>query len=213
MKFIGITCSVENKKIFLNRDYIESIVKLGFFPLIISPDITEKVIESIDEISGLIISGGGDINPEFYGERNTACKKLVPDERVLAEMKLIEIFIQKEKPVLGICYGMQLMNVFFQGTLYQNIETEIDHTKGSHEIKVVDDFLIKKDVYVVNSSHHQAVKSLGRGLEIFCMAGDGVVEGFYLKGHPFFVGVQWHPERDFSEASLSIWQSFAKKIK
>lgn len=104
------------------------------------------------------------------------------------------------------------MNVFLKGTLYQNIETEIDHTKGNHEIQVTDDFLLKKGIYTVNSSHHQAVKIPGKGLEVFCMAKDSIIEGFYLKGHPFFVGVQWHPERHSEEASQRIWQSFAKKI-
>lgn len=213
MKIVGVTCSIDEKKIYLNRDYVQNIIKLGFVPLLISPDMKEKVVDSIDKISGLVISGGGDINPEFYGEKNNACKNLVPDERVQAEMELLKVFIEQEKPVLGICYGMQLMNVFLQGNLYQNIETEIDHTGGSHEIQVIDNFLMKRGIYVVNSSHHQAVKTPGKGLEIFCRAKDGIIEGFYLKDYPFFVGVQWHPERDFSEASRIIWQSFAKRIK
>jgi len=228
MKFIGITCSIDQKKLYLNRDYINSIVRLGFIPLVISPDMiipstsapdTKEIIASeaiihalVEKISALIISGGGDINPEFYREKNIACKSLVPDKRVKAEIELLKIFIKTEKPVLGICYGMQLMNIFFGGTLYQNLETEINHTSNDHGIRVIDDFILNKGEFTVNSSHHQAIKSIGEGLEIFCMAKDGVIEGFYLKGHPFFVGVQWHPERHPGKASLVLWQSFSKKI-
>lgn len=214
MKTVGISLSIDEKKIYLNRDYVQAILRLGFIPLIISPEMVEEKIDVIVEnTSGLIISGGGDINPKFYGEENKACKNLVPDDRVKAEIKLLKAFIQTEKPVLGICYGMQLMNVFLGGTLLQDIKTEIDHKKGNHEIEVFKPFPIEKGIYMVNSSHHQAVKDVGRELEIFCISKDGVIEGVYHKKHPFFVGVQWHPERDFSSASVSIWQSFSKKIK
>lgn len=215
-KIIGITCSIDQKKIYLNRDYLKSILRQGFTPFIISLDMILKkqaMDKILDLVSGLIISGGADIPPEFYGERNISCKELVLEERVRAEIKLLEAFKKTTKPVLGICYGMQLMNVFLGGTLYQNLKTEINHTEGFHEIDVFNDFPLQKGIYTVNSYHHQAVKTLGKGLEIFCKAKDGVIEGFYLKGHPFFVGVQWHPERDSTEASLMIWQSFIKKIK
>lgn len=218
-KLIGITCGIDEKKLYLNRDYIQSVVKLGFVPFIISPNmiIINKEAESLPHIvknlSGLIISGGEDINPEFYGDKNTSCKTLVSNERVKAEMELLKAFTLTKKPVLGICYGMQLMNVFLGGTLYQNIETEIDHTSGYHEITVFDSFLLRKGDYTVNSFHHQAIKILAKELEILCMAKDGIIEGFYLKEHPFFVGVQWHPERDSGEASLMLWQAFIKKIK
>lgn len=215
-KIIGITCSIDQKKIYLNRVYVISIVSHGFTPFIISPDMimSKQAMDRIlNLISGLIISGGADIPPEFYGERNISCKKLVPQERVMAEIKLLKAFKKTSKPVLGICYGMQLMNVFLGGTLYQNLKTEINHKKGFHEIEIFNDFLLQKGIYTVNSSHHQAVKTLGKGLEIFCRSKDEVVEGFYLREHPFFVGVQWHPERDSTEASLMIWKSFIKKIK
>lgn len=213
MKIVGITCGVNKKKTYLNRDYIATITNLGFVPLMISPDMTEKILSNINKISALVISGGGDINPNFYGEKNIACKNLVPDERVLSEMQLLKEFIKTEKPILGICYGMQLMNIFLGGSLYQNIESNIKHQSCNHEVQVTDDFLFKKGQYTVNSSHHQAIKILGKGLQIFCTASDKVIEGVYLKDHPFFVGVQWHPERHNGEISLSLWKSFAKKIK
>lgn len=213
MKIVGITCSIDKRKTYLNRDYITTITNLGFVPLMISPEMTERIIRNINKISALVISGGGDINPHFYGEKNVACKNLVPDERVLSEMELLKEFIRTEKPILGICYGMQLMNIFLGGSLYQNIETNIKHQSCNHEVQIIDDFLFKKGQYTVNSSHHQAIKVLGKGLQIFCTALDKVIEGVYLKDHPFFVGVQWHPERHNGEISLHLWNSFAKKIK
>ncbi len=215
-RLIGITCDIDQKKLYLNRDYILSIVKCGFTPFIILPDMilnTNVMHRILNLLSGLIISGGADINPELYGEKNISCRKLVSEERLKAEIKLLECFKETGKPVVGICYGMQLMNVFFGGTLYQNLKTEINHEEGFHEVEIFKSFPLKKGIYTVNSSHHQAVKVLGEDLEAFCKSKDGIIEGFYLKKHPFFVGVQWHPERDSGEASLMLWQSFIKKIK
>lgn len=212
MRFIGITCSIDEKKSYINRDYLSIVTSLGFVPLIISKEMEIYKDEILRKISALIISGGGDINPKFYGEEDFACKNIVPDERVNFEIELLKDFMHTEKPILGICYGMQLINVLFGGTLIQNISSSVDHTRGSHEIEIINDFPMKKTKGMVNTSHHQAVKSLGKGLEVFCYCADGVIEGFYLKEHPFLVGVQWHPERDKSETSTLLWQIFKKKI-
>lgn len=213
MKLIGITCSIDEKRIYLNRDYIEKLLELGLTPYIVTPQIILNGNQALTErLSALIISGGGDINPTFYFEKNISCKKLVPRQRTEAEIKLLKEFIKTGKPILGICYGMQLMNVFLGGTLYQDIKTEITHTEGFHVVEVFDDSFLPKGIYTVNTSHHQAVKDLGQGLLPFCTSADTIVEGIYLKEHPFFLGVQWHPERHHGELSNLLWQSFLKAL-
>ncbi len=213
MKFIGITCSMDEKKYFLPIEYSKKIREFGFYPLIITPEMTRIKQNLVKIISGFIIPGGGDIDPKFYGEKNIASKNIVPDIRVESEFEYLEIFLSSMKPILGICYGMQLINVFFGGSLIQNIKTEINHTEGFHEIEIFEDFPLKTTKGIVNTSHHQAIKTLGKDLEVFCKAEDEIIEGIYLKDHPFCVGVQWHPERDKGELSSELWQKFFKRVK
>lgn len=212
MRLVGISCSMNDKKYFLNIDYIEKIVSLGFLPFMINPHMLKFKKYIVDSIAALIISGGGDINPKFYNAKNIACTNIVPDERVKGEFELLEAFLPTKKPILGICYGMQLMNVFFGGSLIQDIDTKIIHTAGYHEVKVFGEFPLGEGRGMVNTSHHQAVDNLGNGLEVFCRSDDGIIEGFYLKGHPFCIGVQWHPERDEGELSCLLWHNFSKRV-
>lgn len=213
MKFIGISCSMDEKKYFIDVDYIKKITELGFCPLIITPDMTKIKENLVNIMAGFIISGGGDINPKLYGEENIASRNIVPDQRVEWEFELLETILSSKKPILGICYGMQLLNVFFGGSLIQNINTKINHTEGSHEIEIFKDFPLATIKATVNTSHHQAIKTLGKDLEVFCKAEDEIIEGIYLKNHPFCVGVQWHPERDRGEISLQLWKKFLKSLK
>lgn len=214
MKTVGITCGIDKKRVYLNREYIEKLIKLNLIPYLITPQmVLNKNCIPIKKLSALIISGGGDISPHFYSEKDTACKNLVPEERTVSELKLLSEFIKTGKPILGICYGMQLMNVFLGGTLLQDIKTNIVHTTGFHEVEVFDDKFLPKGIYTVNTSHHQAIKDLGDGILPFCVSKDKIVEGIYLKRHPFFVGVQWHPERDSGELSDLLWQTFLRNLK
>ena len=128
------------------------------------------------------------------------------------DLALFPSAIKQAKPVLGICYGMQLINVAMGGTLYQDIGAQkgesINHSEGGHQIRVDDNPYLAAGRYEVNSSHHQAVKNTGRGLESFAFAPDGVIEAFYSLQHPFLFGVQWHPERMSNEISENVFKSF-----
>lgn len=150
----------------------------------------------------LLLPGGGDMEPWRYGQENIACRNLEP-ERDAAELELLSLFVGWKKPILGICRGMQTINVFFGGTLVQDIPGHaqfqgIDRLHGVHAVDLSDPADFTQKLYggncFVNSSHHQCVGRLGTGLCVSQRAPDGTVEAFYHKSLPIW-GVQWHPER------------------
>ncbi|MCL4492917.1 MAG: gamma-glutamyl-gamma-aminobutyrate hydrolase family protein [Nitrospirae bacterium] len=215
---IGITSDMDDEVFRLKQDYVSAVMRAGGMPLVIPPlpplakgERGDFSINDIDQIAGfldgLLLPGGGDLSPEFYGESLSVapeCLKLVRKERVEFELALLGEMVMRKKPVLGICLGMQLINIAFGGNLYQDIKFQvpgaIDHKKGMHAVAINGSFIsafnLQPSTFVVNSYHHQAVKAAGDGLEVFASAEDGIVEGFYKKDYPFLVGVQWHPERD-----------------
>lgn len=146
---------------------------------------------------GLLLPGGGDMEPWRYGQVNTASRDLEP-ERDQLELELVDAFTAVEKPVLGICRGHQVLNVFFGGTLLQDLpgHNAVDGKDRRHEVRTASSFL--RDLYgercMVNSAHHQAVDRLGSGLEALQWTGDGTVEALRHRALPIW-GVQWHPER------------------
>lgn len=146
---------------------------------------------------GLLLPGGGDVEPWRYGQENAACRNLEP-ERDQREWELLEWFTARERPILGICRGMQMINVFFGGTLVQDLAGH-DSLRGGdrlHVVKTAPSILqeVCGERSVVNSAHHQAVDRLGEGLQAVQWAMDGVVEGIVHRELPV-AAVQWHPER------------------
>jgi putative glutamine amidotransferase len=159
---------------------------------------------------GIILSGGGDVDPSLYdGDAEHRELDRVDRRRDDFERRIIDVAIQKRIPLLGICRGMQIMNVHFGGSLYEDLGANglsshrSDTGGGSwHSIAVETGSLLESVTGTVagevNSYHHQAVKRIGDGLRISSYAGDGVPESlecFDAKKYPFFLGVQWHPER------------------
>lgn len=194
---IGITLDVEGKYLRLRRNYGEALSKAGGMPVFLPPLL--NTVSYAEIIHALLIPGGRDINPSYYHEEMLPQVKPIPLELSDFEISLLRAVIKLNKPVLGICYGMQLINVAFGGTLYQDINlqllSDIDHRKGYHTIAIQESRFLNKGEFSVNSAHHQAIKELGIGLAGFAFSSDNLVEAFYAKDYPFLLGVQWHPER------------------
>ncbi|MDI4638231.1 MULTISPECIES: gamma-glutamyl-gamma-aminobutyrate hydrolase family protein [Halomonadaceae] len=194
---IGITTSDRKSRLAWFFDWL-AVWRHGGRPLRLSP--SRPVPETLD---GLIIGGGDDIEAHLYGGEVRFDVRVDP-ERDALELDLLERFIPSRCPVLGICRGAQLINVYMGGTLDSDIYTTYEGLKRRRTVlprKTVDivaDSKLHRILGVswcrINSLHHQAVQDAGRGIEIVARDRDGLVQGIESREHDFLMGVQWHPE-------------------
>lgn len=198
---------------YVRREYGLAVQKAGGQPLFLDPTIDPLVAAKLCD--GIVISGGEDIDPTLYNQQITGAKQQEPRTRTDWERQLIDACDEWNRPILGICYGEQLLNVHYGGTLYQDIATDlhsqVDHGTSSaaayHEIAFEQDFLgyRKGDRTVVAARHHQAVHDVAPGFTVVARSKDGSVEAIAGRGH---VGVQWHAESD--DTAVKIYGEFVK---
>lgn len=197
------------KRSYVNNDYILSVIRNGGIPFIIPFNENEEVIKAqMEMIDGLLLSGGQDVAPKNYGEEPTPKLGDIFPERDDFEYALLKSALEAKKPVLGICRGSQIINTYFNGSLYQDLsyigKDVLKHNQVNSPSMVTHSVTIDKssklfDIFGeekirVNSFHHQAVKKVGEGLVKAAKAPDGIVEAIEKTDYPFLVAVQWHPE-------------------
>jgi putative glutamine amidotransferase len=195
-------------------DLLEGIVagveRAGGLPLLIPLGLSDETLRGLyRQLDGLLLSGGGDIEPGRYGLAATALVGGVDAERDRTEFVLIDFLIDDDKPFFGICRGAQVLNVALGGTLYRDMSEHDGAMKHAyypdlprdlrpHEIKIEEDSVLAKilgePIVTVNSLHHQAINEVAARLRVTALAPDGVVEAIEMPHRPFALGVQWHPE-------------------
>jgi putative glutamine amidotransferase len=205
---IGLTCSIDSQKHFLNNDYAEAIIRAGGFPLVIPMGTESDIVQFAGMVDGLMMTGGNDPNPHLFGQDPHPKLGEVTPERDALEVELARHFLYLNKPILGICRGMQIMNVAVGGTLYQDIsqhkaeliqhEQDAPREHASHYVQVEEGSLLYRlageNRITVNSFHHQAVRDVAPSFVVSGIASDGIIEAIESRRHRFVLGVQWHPE-------------------
>ena len=198
----------EREAVVLPRRYVDAVAAAGGIPVLLPPE--PGIGDALARLDGLMLSGGGDIDPARYGAQPSDQLTSVRAERDAGEFALLDTATSLRLPVLGICRGMQVINVARGGSLHQHLPDVVGHDGhaptagafGQHEVRVaagsrVSEILGLRDGLAITTPthHHQAVDRLGKGLTATAWAADGTIEAFEADGgDQFLVAVQWHPE-------------------
>lgn len=218
------------KSVWIHSGYIDGVIRAGGVPVLLPMTEDEEVFcEALAVCDGFLITGGQDVSPALYGES----EKTDNIDTCLLRDKLetlgIQTALERDIALLGICRGLQFLNVSLGGTLYQDIPSEVEsplvHLHTPPEAPVTHDVVIEPDTPLsallrverihVNSFHHQGVRELSPMLKCMARAADGVLEAAYMPGKRFVWGVQWHPEMSFrtDENSVKIFKAFVAGAK
>lgn len=217
---IGITTDLEDKSNLIESVYSKAVEFYGGAPVLIptvaeasGSDFLSNIVSAID---GLLIPGSRDMDPKFYGESPHPAIKPMSSERTETEFSVLRLALERDMPVLGICGGMQFINVFYGGSIHQDIKALLPdalcHEGGEvHGVTVLADTLFggftEEKEFEIKSYHHQAINRVGEGLRVSALAPDGIVEGFE-SADGRIMGVQWHPELERTRLSELIFTRF-----
>lgn len=224
---IGLTPLYDEEKqsFWMLPGYVEILEQCGAAPMILPLTANTEVLEACFALcDGLLLTGGQDVAPSFYGaEMQETCGAVCPSRDAM-EAELLRRALAEDCPVLGICRGLQFLNAALGGTLYQDLPTEqrstVEHhmappyDRAVHKVTVVADTLLseilQKKELGVNSYHHQGISKLAPALREMAHAADGLIEAAYLPEKRFVAGVQWHPELAFRKDpdSVKLAQAF-----
>jgi putative glutamine amidotransferase len=230
-KIIAISATTDAAKIRLSLNYARSLEGAGLIPLIVPPlNDPTRVGEILDSAGGLLLTGGEDVNPDLYGAEPHPKLGEIQPVRDATELALLKAARDRGVPVLAICRGIQLLNVAYGGTLYQDLPSEhpssVNHDSEksrdsrTHDVTITPGTRLAAatgaTTMAVNSYHHQAVRQLGDGLRVTAVAADGVIEGVEVDDPAWWVlSVQWHPEdltTDVRTWDRGIFKAFADEV-
>ena len=207
---IGITTDVQQDgENILKNTYVQAVIRAGGLPMIIPVGLEQDVDQLIEMFDGLLLSGGNDINPMLFNEEPHEYLGVVSPSRDSSELELARRMLKTGKPILGICRGLQVLNVAVGGTLYQDLYKQNDspilqhiqkapNTHCSHYVQLDKGSLLESiagsERIQVNSYHHQSLKEVPSDFKVTAVASDGIVEAIESTDEQFVLGVQWHPE-------------------
>jgi putative glutamine amidotransferase len=230
-KIIAISATADSSKVRLSVNYVRSVEGAGLIPLAVPPlTHPERAGEIMDAAGGLLLTGGMDVDPKLYGAPAHPELGEIHPGRDATELALFNAARERRIPVLGICRGIQLINVACGGTLYQDLPSERpssvqhnqpnDRSARTHNVTIAADSLLAGATGItemaVNSYHHQAVARLGSGLRVTATAADGVIEGVESTDPDWWIlSVQWHPEdltTDVRSWDRGIFKAFADEV-
>lgn len=207
---IGITCNSLDSSNSISSSYFSAIENAGGTSIILPNTRNDScIMDFIGLIDGLLLAGGVDIDPLYFGEEPRPLMGKIDIDRDYFEMRLIPEALKVDMPILGVCRGIQILNVAMGGTLYQDISMSsksiLKHRQdapssyATHTIDVQPESqllkILGKSTIRTNSFHHQAIKEAAPGLFISAFARDGIIEGVESTNHTYVIGVQFHPEQ------------------
>ncbi len=216
---------IQRDSLWMIPGYLDGIAAAGGIPVVLPLTEEEQVLRQLaNDVDGFLMTGGQDVSPALYGEeRLDSCGEDLP-VRDGMESRIFQLCLERDVPVLGICRGIQLMNVLLGGTLYQDLPsqhpTETEHhmsppyDRPVHQVEICKGTplfdLIQTERMDVNSYHHQAVRDKAPALQTMAVSEDGLIEAVCLPERPFVWAVQWHPELSWrtDEKSRRIFEAF-----